>query len=87
MTRRKSLLPAAALTLTQGRNAYFALADEYGSCTDAMLEEPAQNSKLLELEKCIETALNAILQTCPGHIRKLHDAVRSAIDTEEVSKV
>ena len=71
----------------QERDAYLALVDEYGSYADAMPEEPAQNAKLLELEKRIETALNAILQTCPGHIRKLHDAVRSAVDVEEVSKV
>jgi hypothetical protein len=76
----------------QERDAYFALADEYGSYADTLLEEtaqrdPEQNARLLDLEKRMETALNAILQACPGHIRKLHDAVRSAVDAEEASKV
>ena len=76
----------------QERDAYFALADEYGSYADSLLEEtaqrdPEQDARLMELDKRMETALNAIVQACPGHIRKLHEAVPAAVDAEEALKV
>ncbi len=76
----------------QERDAYLALADEYEAYAGTLPEEPAlrspeQGAWLLELEKLTEAAFKAMLQACPGHIRKLHGAVLAAVDAEEASKV
>jgi hypothetical protein len=72
------------------REAYLALADEYDSYVEGLAEPgvrtPEQSARLLELEKQMEEAFRAILQECPEHIRKLHEAVRTAIDAEEASE-
>jgi hypothetical protein len=75
----------------QEQDAYLSLADEHASYADTLPEEPArrtmqQNGRLQELEKLMEDAFKPILQACPDHIRKLHDAVRAAIDAEEASR-
>ncbi len=74
----------------QERDAYLALADECDAYADALPEEPAlrgpeQSARLLVLENLMEAAFQAIVDACPGHIRKLHAAVRAAIDAEEAS--
>ncbi|MGO9547408.1 MAG: hypothetical protein ACLPPF_21770 [Rhodomicrobium sp.] len=75
---------------TQERDGYLALTEEYEAYTDTLPEEPAlrspeQSSRLLELEKLMETAFEAILQACPDHIRELDGAVRAAIGAEEAA--
>jgi hypothetical protein len=75
----------------QEQDAYLTLADEYASYADSLIEEPArrtsqQNDRLLELEKQMEVAFRPILQSCPDHIRKLHDAMRAAIEAELASE-
>jgi hypothetical protein len=72
------------------RDAYLELADEYDSYADSLAEPglrtPEQSAKLLELERQMEEAFEAILQECPEHIHKLYEAVRAAITAEEVSE-
>jgi uncharacterized protein Yka (UPF0111/DUF47 family) len=69
------------------REAYLELADEYDSYADSLAEPalrtPEQSARLLELEKQMEEAFEAILQECPEHIRTLYEAVRAAISSEE----
>ncbi|MGO9486253.1 MAG: hypothetical protein ACLPX9_16995 [Rhodomicrobium sp.] len=75
----------------QEREAYFAIAEEYEAYAEALLEEtapksPEQDARLMDLEKRMESAFNTMLEACPEHIRKLHGAVRAAIDAEEASE-
>jgi hypothetical protein len=70
------------------RDTYLALADEYDSYADSVAGDPALRSseeaaRLSDLEKQMEEAFRAVLQGCPEHIRKLHEAVRAAITSEE----
>ena len=74
----------------QERDDYLTLADEHASYADTLPEEAArrtseQNRRLLELEKSMEDAFKKILQACPAHIRRLHEAVHAAVDAEEAS--
>jgi PHD/YefM family antitoxin component YafN of YafNO toxin-antitoxin module len=79
-----------SLAGAEERDAYLALADEYDAYANTLADEPAlrtpeQSARLSELEKLMEDAFKAILMGSPGHIRKLHDDVRAAIDAEEAS--
>ena len=72
------------------REAYLVLADDYGSYAETLPEEQAERSqeqaaKLADLEKLMDAAFASILQACPDHIRKLHEAIRAAVDAEEAS--
>ncbi len=74
----------------QERGAYLALADEYGSHAEKLLEEPGkkdleQDSRLQELQEQMENSFKAMLQSAPEHIRALHDAARGAIEAEETA--
>ena len=72
------------------RETYLALADEYDSYACELAEQglstPEEGARLLELEKQAEEAFKAVLQTSPEHIRKLYEAVRAAIGSEEASE-
>jgi hypothetical protein len=70
------------------RDTYLALAEEYDSYAGSLaevpgLKTPEQSARLLELEKQMEDAFRAVLLGCPEHIRKLHEAVRAAVVSEE----
>ena len=74
----------------QERDVYFALADEYDSYADTLAGAPelrseGESARLSELENQMEEAFRAVLQGCPEHIRKLYEAVRAAIGSEEAS--
>jgi hypothetical protein len=47
-----------------------------------LLKTPAQDSRMFELAKRMEDALEAILRACPSHILTLYEAVQEAIDAE-----
>jgi hypothetical protein len=73
---------------SEERDTYLALADEYDSYVDSVAGDPALRSpeeaaRLFDLEKQMEEAFRAVLQGCPEHIRKLHEAARAAIASEE----
>jgi hypothetical protein len=71
------------------RETYIALADEYDNyameLAEPGLRTPEEAERFMELEKQMEDAFKAALQTCPEHIRKLYEAVRAAIGAEEAS--
>jgi hypothetical protein len=76
----------------QERDAYLTLADEYQSYVDTLPEEPEQrtaeqNGRLLKLATRLADTFRPLLEACPAHIRRLHGAVRQALDAEGAPKV
>ncbi|MGA7325143.1 MAG: hypothetical protein WBX25_11805 [Rhodomicrobium sp.] len=74
----------------KGRDAYLALAGQYESYAESLPEEAAQrtpeeNRRLMELEQLVSDAFKPMMQACPAHIHKVHEAVREALDAEEAS--
>ena len=70
------------------RDAYLTLVDQYEEYADSVALEPADRTpeesvRLSELEERMIDAFDALLAGCPDHIRKLHEALRCAIDAEE----
>ena len=70
------------------RDAYVTLVDQYDEYADSVSLEPAdrtpeENARLSELEERMAAAFEKLLAGCPDHIRKLHEALRGAIDAEE----
>jgi hypothetical protein len=75
----------------QERDAYLTLADEYQFYLDTLPDEPAQrtpeeNERLLKLETLMADTFAPLLEACPAHIRRLHEAVRQALEAEEAPK-
>jgi hypothetical protein len=73
------------------RDAYLTIADQYDEYADSVALEQAdrtaeENARLSELEERTAAAFGALLQGCPDHIRKLHEALRGAIDAEEAER-
>ncbi len=64
------------------------LTDQYDEYADSVSLEPEdrtaeENARLSELEERMAAAFEKLLAGCPDHIRKLHEAIRGAIDAEE----
>lgn len=73
------------------RDAYLTLVDQYDELSDSVAAEPAdrtaeENARLSKLEERMAAAFETLLQGCPDHIRKLHEALRAAIDAEEAER-
>jgi hypothetical protein len=73
------------------RDAYLTLTDQYDEYADSVAAEPADRTpeesvRLSELEERMIDAFDALLAGCPDHIRKLHEALRGAIDAEEAER-
>ncbi|MGA7329176.1 MAG: hypothetical protein WBX25_32980 [Rhodomicrobium sp.] len=69
----------------QERDAYLALAGQYESYAESLPEEAAQrtpeeNRRLMEVAQLVSDAFRPMMQACPAHIHKVHEAVREALD-------